>query len=218
MRNASEVVFVIDESSSMIGSQAQTLSSFNEFLDGERNKNKECRISILKFSDPGKAKYIREAQDVRTIQRLSENEYRPDGITSLLDACGKAIEDLGSRLDAMPEAERPDKVVVAVVTDGQENASIKWTLPVLSAKIKEQQEKYNWQFMFLGVGLDQFSASRVTGQGFGMNIPIPTSSPVTQKNFSYGLQLMGQKIADYTTTGRASVLNYSGAEKTSLTS
>ena len=54
---------------------------------------------------------------------LDPRTYVPRGTTALLDASGRTINTIGERLDKMPEAERPGKVIVSILTDGLENAS-----------------------------------------------------------------------------------------------
>ena len=47
----------------------------------------------------------------------------PRGTTAFLDAIGRTINTIGERLDKTPESDRPGKVIVAILTDGLENAS-----------------------------------------------------------------------------------------------
>jgi hypothetical protein len=90
---------------------------------------------------------------------LDSNTYVPRGMTALLDAVGRTIDDVGARLAATPEAERPAKVIVAILTDGQENASRDYTFAKVSAMIKHQQEKYSWEFLFLAANQDAIAAA-----------------------------------------------------------
>lgn len=76
------------------------------------------------------------------------------GMTALLDAFGKTIDETGARLKAMSDADRPGKIVVAVMTDGQENSSTEYTQAAIQAKVKHQTEKYKWEFVYLGANVD----------------------------------------------------------------
>ncbi len=53
----------------------------------------------------------------------------------------------------IPEDQRPGKVVVAVITDGQENSSKEFRKEQIVRMIKERTDKDNWQFVFLSSDL-----------------------------------------------------------------
>ena len=72
------------------------------------------------------------------------------------DAIGRTIDNIGGRLDK--SAAKPDKVIVVVLTDGQENASREYTRERVAEMIKHQQEKYAWEFVFLAANQDAFEA------------------------------------------------------------
>ena len=65
----------------------------------------------------------------------------------------------------MPEEDRPDAVVFAILTDGLENASTRFSLPDVKARIAHQSEKYSWDFRFLAANQDAV----LTGHGMGLN-------------------------------------------------
>jgi hemolysin activation/secretion protein len=50
----------------------------------------------------------------------------------------------------MDESERPSKNLIVIITDGGENSSTEYRLKEIKDKIKEQTEKYNWDFIYLG--------------------------------------------------------------------
>lgn len=86
--------------------------------------------------------------------KLSSKEYFVRGSTALLDAVGKTILDVGYRMSIMNESDRPNKVIFVITTDGLENASREFTYVKVNELIKHQQEKYNWEFIFLGANID----------------------------------------------------------------
>ncbi len=67
---------------------------------------------------------------------LTIETYQPNGNTALLDALGRAITEADSRFRAMSEADRPGKVIIVVVTDGQENSSQTWTKEQIKEAVK----------------------------------------------------------------------------------
>lgn len=209
MRNATELLFVIDESGSMSHLQMDTVEQLNNFIRTERDKNGECRISILKFDDPTRITYIRRTEDIRLVKSLSTDEYKPTGVTALYDALGKGIEDLGARLSSMREADRPDKVVIVVITDGCENASAVWSLGQLKTKIKEQEEKYNWKFVFLGKGLDVVEQAKV----LAFQPKYTAHFGNTTKDYRAAYATLTSNISKYRQTGDSVALNFTEEQR-----
>jgi hypothetical protein len=86
--------------------------------------------------------------------RLTEKEYYVRGSTALLDAVGKTIMDVGYRLSRTEEHKIPGKVIFVITTDGLENASREFTYAKIKELIHRQQEKYGWEFIFMGANMD----------------------------------------------------------------
>ena len=68
--------------------------------------------------------------------------FVPRGSTALLDAYGLTIDRVGARLAALTEADRPSKVVVVLITDGQENASRKYHKRQVTNMVRRQEKRY----------------------------------------------------------------------------
>ncbi len=85
--------------------------------------------------------------------------------TALLDAVGRAINETGGRLEALPETERPGLVVFVITTDGEENSSKEFTREQVKKMIAHQQEAYKWQFTFLAANPEAFAEAG----GMGIN-------------------------------------------------
>src|SRR5262249_26244277 len=80
-------------------------------------------------------------------------------------AFGLTIDGLGKRLDKIPEPVRPGKVVVAILTDGLENASQRYTHPMIAERVNHQRQKYSWEFVFLAANQDAV----LTGTALGVD-------------------------------------------------
>jgi hypothetical protein len=118
-----------------------------------------------------------EPAEAMDAPKLDMGTYVPRGTTALYDAVGRTIDDVGKRLGQ--SAGKPDGVVVAILTDGHENASKDYRHAKVAERIKHQREKYNWEFVFLGANMDaevvadtlniRHSASFTTdSEGFGV--------------------------------------------------
>ena len=93
-------------------------------------------------------------------ESLNTNTFVPRGSTALLDAIGKTIDDIGTRLSQTPESDRPGKVILAILTDGEENASTVYTPEKVAGMIRNQQEQYKWDVIFLAANQDAILAAK----------------------------------------------------------
>jgi len=148
----SEIAFVLDRSGSMESCREATIGGFNSFLQEQQKTEGLARLTLILFND----EYLVpiDALPVAEILPLSSDSYVPRGSTALLDAIGRTIDELGARLAALSEKDRPLQVIVAILTDGLENSSQDYTWQQIADVIKQQSEQYRWTFLFLGANQD----------------------------------------------------------------
>ena len=151
--------FLLDRSGSMQSIKTDTEGGFAAVVDEQRKAPGECRVTLAQFDNVYDVVY-----SDRPIADVPALDLQPRGSTALLDAMGRTITDAGNRLAAMPEAERPGTVIVAVMTDGMENASQEWTHPAIKALVEQQTRQYGWQFLYMGADQDAIEV----GVGLGV--------------------------------------------------
>ena len=140
------VCFVIDSSGSMMGSEADVVGGFKKTIEEQKAvKDGECIVSLYEFASDVKQIYLGKKLD-----EVKDIDYKVGGMTKLWDGLGTAIDDVGKWLADMPEEERPSKNLIVVITDGGENSSTEYRLKDIKDRIREQTEKYNWSFIYLG--------------------------------------------------------------------
>lgn len=150
--NFVKIVFVIDESGSMGSSRNDVIGGFNAFIDDQKKeKEGDVNVSLYTFSSDVKTVFFN--RNIAEVPNLTEESYHPGGSTSLNDAVGKAINETGSELAAMDEAERPSVVMMVIMTDGEENTSKEFKSSQIRDMIKHQTDKYNWKFIYLGTDI-----------------------------------------------------------------
>ena len=76
---------------------------------------------------------------------------------------GRGINDLEQSILTLPEAVRPSRVVMVVITDGQENSSKEFRKDQIVKMIEEKQAKHDWQFVFLSADLAAISDALASG-------------------------------------------------------
>lgn len=151
-KNLTEMVFILDRSGSMMHLTDDTIGGFNSMIENQKKEEGEAFVTTVLFDD--QYELLHDHIDIKEIQPISNKEYYARGMTALLDAIGKTINSIGSRLSATPEAERPNKVIFVITTDGMENASREFVKSTVKEMIEHQQNKYSWTFMFLGANMD----------------------------------------------------------------
>ena len=157
--NLLHICFVLDESGSMYNSVNDVIGGFQRLIDDQKGeKNGECIISLYRFSGTVKKDYI--GKPVNEVPRLT---YSPGGCTAMNDGIGTAIDEIGKWLSDMDESERPSKNMIVIMTDGQENASKEYDFDIVKEKIKHQEEKYSWTFVYMGTNLQDLKDANRLG-------------------------------------------------------
>ena len=158
-----EIWMILDRSGSMSDLHAATVEAYNGFIRTQQQEPGHALYTLRQFDHEVLETHSRVPRTA--VQPLLPGQFVPRGRTALLDAVGKAIDDLGSILANTPEEERPAKVVIAILTDGMENASCHYPHGKVAEMIRHQRETYAWEFVFLASGMD------VDAVGAGLNIP-----------------------------------------------
>jgi hypothetical protein len=152
-----EIAFILDRSGSMESCKQAAIEGFNQFLHDQKDTPGQARITLVLFDDHYETPYI--SVPLEEMVPLDDQTYQTRGSTALFDAIGRTIDDLGARLAAQPEEQRPGLVIVSILTDGQENASQRFTVADISAKITHQRDTYQWNFLFLGANQDAIASA-----------------------------------------------------------
>ncbi len=147
-----EIIFILDRSGSMSGLESDTIGGYNSFLETQRKVDGQAQITTILFDE--NYEVLHDGVDLKKVKPITGREYFARGSTALLDAIGKTIIDVGLRLSNTSESERPSKVIFVITTDGQENASHEFSYKKINEMISLQQDKYSWEFIFLGANID----------------------------------------------------------------
>lgn len=156
-----EIAFLLDRSGSMSRMTEIAIRGFNDFIREQQESPGEARLTLALFNNAYEE--TRSSVPVGEVEGLDSCTFRPHGNTALLDAIGRGIDELGARLAAMPEAERPGQVIVAILTDGLENASRRFSWSDIEQKIRHQEQCYSWRFLFLGANQDAIAIGARVG-------------------------------------------------------
>lgn len=129
-----------------------------------------------------------ETLPIEEADPLSTEDYSPRAQTPLIDA---SIETL-SLAETKAVKDDPDQVVMVVLTDGKENASTENTSEELKSLIEKKREA-GWEFVFLGVGIDAWGASRESGY----ESKAASTSSTDRENVSAALYSVAEGVSEY---------------------
>jgi Mg-chelatase subunit ChlD len=145
-----DVVFVLDVSGSMKENSKMLIDGFNENIQDMRaDKNPvDYRVTLITFSNSSFVQYSkRPLSEVTPLTSLF-----CDGGTALFDAVGDAVMQLSDS----------ERVMIIVITDGENNSSRRYSLESVKKMVEEKQNK-KWAFTFLGASLANWSGGQTLG-------------------------------------------------------
>lgn len=134
---------VVDRSGSMSSVQDDAQGGINALLSEQFALPGRLTVTLTEFDS-----------SIDTVRRMTDKPFdyhlAPRGGTALLDAVGDEVTRTGEDLSALPEHERPGRVLLVVVTDGGENSSREWTMTKVREALAHQRDVYGWDVQFIG--------------------------------------------------------------------
>ncbi|MGD6781645.1 vWA domain-containing protein [Sutcliffiella horikoshii] len=194
-KNLTEIIFLMDRSGSMRGLEKDTIGGFNSFLERQCRHEGETLVTAVLFDD--EVETLWNGVDARNVT-LTRADYYVRGTTSLLDAIGRTIMDVGNRLSRTEKALRPGNVIFVITTDGMENSSVEFTYPRVKELIRHQEEKYSWQFIFMGANIDVAKEAE--------NLGIHEDQAFNFEATNEGVEMMYESVCDIVSEKRIQVI------------
>ncbi len=159
-------LIVLDASGSMYSIRNEAIAGVVETIQTirtsqEENVNQEQLLSLVVFN----GKYITTVFDRMPITKVpdfTEKDYQTTDNTPLYDAMGNAITNLQRYIN------EDDNVLVTVITDGYENASVEWNHQRVFQLVEDLKKK-NWLFTYIGANQDAMAVAKGMGIDHSMN-------------------------------------------------
>lgn len=187
-----ELVFILDRSGSMSGLEKDTIGGFNSMLEKQRKEPGDAVVSTVLFDN--EIEVVHDRIDIKSVPRLTEEDYFVRGCTALLDAVGGAIRHIGNVHKYARSEDVPEKALFIITTDGLENASRYYTYDKVRSMIERQKGRYGWEFIFLGANIDAAEEARRFG--------IDESMAANYRSDEAGTALNYEVISDVVTSVR----------------
>ncbi len=147
---------IVDKSGSMSDCVENTINGINEQIQSikklkEKYPEEEITIGITTFNDKITNNFFLSKPE--NINPFTEEDYRPNGYTALLDAIGLTVQKIDTQIN-QNAFNLPTTVVIVIITDGHENASQYFNLQTIKNTITRLEQTDKWTFSFLGAGID----------------------------------------------------------------
>lgn len=174
---------VLDETGSMNSCWDATISSFNDYIGGQKSQDGVCRVTMTMFSSVAGWNFgsNTEITDIRNlysnklveqVELLSRSNYRPSGGTNLYDAIGTSIRGIEAQLEGQDEV---PNVLMVIITDGDENSSKEFRLSDIQNMVKAKEAE-GWTFVYLGANQDAWKVGQAFGLAQGQTMTYSTSN------------------------------------------
>lgn len=196
------IIFVIDRSGSMESIRNDMIGGFNSFIETQRKVPGTCKVFAYKFDTTYEPMF--EDVDVQNVVALDRDNYVPRGGTALYDSLGKTIVDIGARLAALPESERPEKVLVVTITDGEDNDHLRnegvtrYDSSKVAEMVKHQTENYKWDFAYIGANQDAWAVAKDMGYSAGTSLDYCADSA----GVAYAFDSLSKSTSTYRSAAR----------------
>ena len=147
------VSFVLDMSGSMEAVKVATIDATSEYAKSILDSGAESVFSVTMFNSAesvtGTWTSTKDVDKVKTA-------YKPFGMTPLYDAIGIAVTEAEQCVEGDKDI---TKVLIAILTDGLENASREYDTDSISELIERKQND-GWTFVFLGATQEAIANAR----------------------------------------------------------
>ncbi len=162
MQAYTHIQVLLDRTGSMQAIRDDTIGGFNTFLKEQKELPGKATLSLAQFDSQDPYEVIHRFKPIAEVPELTRETFVPRAATPLLDAIGRCINDAEEAINGLTEGERPGKVVLVIITDGQENASREFRKDQIKKMIEEKQNA-GWQFVYLSADLESIDDAMVIG-------------------------------------------------------
>jgi Mg-chelatase subunit ChlD len=183
---------LLDRSGSMSSQWNEALGAVNGYAHKLAEDKVKTNITLAVFDKQGEkadVSVIRDNVKPSKWKDISDVDATPRGMTPLNDAVGKIV--------SMAESKKYDKAVIIIMTDGQENASVEYTVQQAKDALERCRAK-GWQVIFLGANFDNAIQAASYGNTLG--------STAKAKDLKAALAVTASLRSDYGSRGVA--MNY----------
>ena len=187
---------LLDRTGSMEPIWSEALSSVNAYadglaaLDGGPRVDADITLAVFDAQDGLQFDVLRKDVDAEDWNNVTSREVSPRGMTPLYDAIGRIV--------SLAEKDKPEKAIIVIMTDGEENSSKEMTKTSAKAALDRVRAK-GWEVVFLGAEFSNFDDAEGVGQSASRNMA------VSKDQLSDSMNRLAQKSKNYAAGAAPSV-------------
>ena len=156
-----QIVCILDRSGSMSSLVEDTIGGYNSFIDKQKKESGTAEVTTILFDN--EYEKISDAVNLNDVKELTSAEYYARGTTALLDAVGMTITELFGKMEKENICPEKRRVIVMIMTDGKENASMEYSKSMVKSLIEKTQTDYHWNYIFMGANIDSAAEAGAIG-------------------------------------------------------
>lgn len=195
---SSHAYILLDRTGSMSAIWDEALGSVNAYADslfkpeGGAPAGADDRITLAVFDHQAGLQFdvLRKAVPANAWRPVTRQEASPRGMTPLFDAVAGLV--------ALAEADNPQKAILVIMTDGEENASREVTREGAKAALS-RAEANGWEVVFLGAEFAKFNDAEAIGVLRGKTMAM------SKENLDRTMRSLASKSRAYFSAESASV-------------
>jgi hypothetical protein len=194
---------LLDRTGSMEPIWSEALSSVNAYadglatLDGGPRVDADITLAVFDAQDGFQFDVLRSGVDAERWRAVTSKEVSPRGMTPLYDAIGRIV--------TLAEKDRPEKAVIVIMTDGEENSSTELNKKAAKAALDRVRNK-GWEVVFLGTEFSNFNDAEGVGQSKSRNMA------VAKEQLDESMRSLAQKSKDYA-SGAAPTVEFNDQDR-----
>ena len=197
---STHISVILDRTGSMQSIREDTIGGFNAFLHEQQQQPGHATLTLVQFDSQDPYEVIHHFRPIAAIPDLTSTTFVPRASTPLLDAIGRGINDLEKTVADLPAPDKPGRIVMVIITDGQENSSREFTRALVQQMIGEKQQA-GWQFVFLSADLTAINEALDSGVSAVSALSFDKTAEGSRKVWASA----SARIADYRSARSANV-------------
>lgn len=179
-------VLILDKSGSMQDVKKETINGFNEQIQTikklqDRFTSQKHNVTLATFNDDYCLNYLCEPS--ATAEELNDSTYTPNSGTALLDGIVFTINNVKEEIKKRGLIDKY-KVLVTILTDGEENSSKEYRDPNYVANLIKDMTGEVWQFAYMGCTADTLEVAKSLGVSFTNTSTYSTGTVGTMRAFN----------------------------------
>jgi len=199
------VAMVVDRSGSMNSMGCEVMNGFNSFLKEQKALPGKCTATVVRFDST--VEVLQHGVSIQEVLEADRTTFAPRGMTALLDAIGQTIRMVEHKVQSM--AQKPDKIMVMILTDGAENTSKEFSRKAVMTTIKRLEETGDWEFVFVGANQDAIAV----GASYGMKAKNCLSYGSTPMYQNETFKCMSTNVTAYRSASKSSYSGFTPAQR-----